>query len=123
MALSTRASTRIALVHVCELGVDELDEQRLRRCDETLAEHVARHRRDRVEITRVLRSGAPWGKLDNVASGVRRREPNRDRTPRRGTWSGHRAIGWVAERLVRTASRPVLTVPFAFAPPGRRALS
>lgn len=115
VALSTRIPTRIALVHVCELGIDELDEQRLRRCDEALAEHVAKHRRDRVEITRVLRSGTPWGKLDNVAVEV---GASLIVIGRHGGGRGpDAAIGSVAEHLVRSASRPVLTVPFAFALP------
>lgn len=103
---------RIALVHVCELGDDELDERRLLGCGEALAAVVARYRRDGVRVTGVLRSGRPWEKLDNVAVEV---GASLIVVGRHGGGRGPRAeIGSVAERLVRSASRAVLTVPCDF---------
>lgn len=112
LALSAATPARIALVHVCELGVDDLDEQCLARCGATLAEVVARYRRDGIEVTGVLRSGTPWSKLDNVAADV---GANVIVIGRHGGGRGPSVqIGSVAERLVRAASRPVLTVPCDF---------
>lgn len=107
--LACSATARITVVHVCELGVEEDDDQRLSQCAEALARLVARRRRQGVVISGVLRSGRPWEKLDNVAAEVGaavivigRRGANRGLAV---------AIGSVAERLVRSANRPVLTVP------------
>jgi nucleotide-binding universal stress UspA family protein len=113
LALSATRPARIALVHVCELGVDELDDEgRLLRSDEALAAVVARHRHSEVEVTGVLRSGTPWEKLDNVAADCGARLIV---IGRHGRGRGPSAeIGSVAERLVRSANRPVLTVPFDF---------
>ncbi len=109
LALSGARPARIALVHVCELGVDELDERRLLRCDEALAEVVARYRRAGVEVTGVLRAGKPWEKLDNVAADV---GASLIVIGRHGGGRGLSVeIGSVAARLVRSANRAVLTVP------------
>src|SRR5690348_5079179 len=68
--LAHAAGTGITLVHVCELGIDDLDEQALQSSGETLALVVSKHRHSGVEITGVLRSGRPWEKLDNLAAEV-----------------------------------------------------
>jgi nucleotide-binding universal stress UspA family protein len=112
LASSAARPARITLVHVCELDVDELDEQRLLRCDEALAEGVARCRRGAIEVTGVLRSGTPWEKLDNVAAEV---GASLIVVGRHGGGRGPSVeIGSVADRLVRSASRPVLTIPRNF---------
>jgi nucleotide-binding universal stress UspA family protein len=110
LALAARA--RVTVVHVCELGVDELDDQRLLHCHEALAELVTRQRRCGVELTGVLRSGKPWEKLDNVAVDV---GASLIVVGRHGAGRGRSVeIGSVAEHLVRSASRPVLTVACDF---------
>jgi len=105
--LAVAARTGITLVHVCELGVNDIDEQRFSRCSETLAAVVAKHRNRGVEITGVLRSGRPWEKLDNLAAEV---GASLIVIGRCGAGGASAPLGSVAEHLVRSASRPVLTV-------------
>jgi nucleotide-binding universal stress UspA family protein len=112
LELARATSARVTLVHVCELGVDGHDEQRVLRCDETLARIVTEHRRRGADLTGLLRSGKPWEKLDNVAVEVGaslivvgRRGSGRGRSVGLGTVTGH---------LLRSASRPVLTVSNEF---------
>jgi nucleotide-binding universal stress UspA family protein len=103
--------TGITLVHVCELAATDMDEQRSSRCSETLAAVVARHRNSGVEITSVLRSGRPWEKLDNLAAEV---GASLIVIGRNGAGGPSVELGSVAEHLVRSASRPVLTVTCDF---------
>ena len=103
--------TRIALVHVCELGVGTNDEPRLLRCHETLNEVIERHRGSGVELAGVLRTGTPWEKLDNVAADV---GASLIVIGRRGAGGRNVAIGSNAECLLRSGSRPVLTVASEF---------
>lgn len=111
LAAACATPTRLVLVHVCELGVHDLDEERLARCGEALNRAIARYRRDGIDVSGVLRSGAPPEKLDNVAVDF---GASLIVVGRHGGGRGPRvAIGSVAERLVRSASRPVLTVPCA----------
>lgn len=105
--LALAARTGITLVHVCELGDGDIDEQRLRRCSETLAAIVEKHGNSGVEITGVLRSGRPWEKLDNLAADV---GASLIVIGRHGARGPSAPLGSVAEHLVRSASRPVLTV-------------
>ena len=109
--LAVASRTGIMLVHVCELGVSDIDEQRLLRCGETLAAVVAKHRDSGVDITGVLRSGRPWEKLDNVAAEV---GASLIVIGRRGASGPSACLGSVAEHLVRSASRAVLTVSCEF---------
>jgi len=112
LAASAAAPARVVLVHVCDLGVDDVDDRRLLRCDEALAEVVTRYRRDGVDVTGVLRSGTPWEKLDNVAVEV---GASLIVVGRHGGGRGRSVeIGSVADRLVRSASRHVLTVACDF---------
>jgi nucleotide-binding universal stress UspA family protein len=113
--LALAANARVTLVHVCELGVDAHEEQRVLQCAETLARLVDEHRRRGADLTGVLRSGKPWEKLDNVAVEVGaslivvgRRGAGRARSSELGT---------VSDRLLRSASRPVLTVSSDFDAP------
>jgi nucleotide-binding universal stress UspA family protein len=113
LALAT--SARVTLVHVCELGVDGHDEQRALDCGETLARLVDEQRRRGVDLMGVLRSGKPWEKLDNVAVEV---GASLIVVGRRG--AGRRRsveIGTVTNHLLRSASRPVLTVSNDFDAP------
>ena len=110
LAVAVRA--RVTLVHVCELGAHDLDESRLLECGEALSDVVARYQRCGVEVKGVLRSGKPWEKLDNVAAEVGaglivigRQGAGRCRSVE---------LGSVADRLVRLANRPVLTVACNF---------
>lgn len=107
--LASSVAAGVTLVHVCELGVDGSDDQRLRQCAEVLSQAVARHRRRGVEITGVLRSGnKPWEKLDNVATEL---GASLIVVGRHGAGRGRSAeLGSVADHLVRSASRSVLTV-------------
>ncbi|MET0592451.1 MAG: universal stress protein [Polyangiaceae bacterium] len=105
--LAHAARTGITLVHVCELGIDDIDDQSLARCGETLAAIVAKHRHSGVEISGVLRSGRPWEKLDNLAAEV---GASLIVIGCHGANARRVQLGSVAEHLVRSASRPVLTV-------------
>jgi nucleotide-binding universal stress UspA family protein len=110
--LALAAAAGITLVHVCEQGEDDLDDRRLVRCDEALSLVVARHRLRGVELDGVLRSGRPWTKLDNIATEV---GASLIVIGRHGAGRGRSVeIGSVASELVRTASRPVLTVAHDF---------
>jgi nucleotide-binding universal stress UspA family protein len=105
--LATAARTGIILAHVCELGVNDIDEQRLSRCNKTLTALVAKHRTTGVEITGVVRSGRPWEKLDNLAAEI---GASLIVIGRHGAGGPSDQLGSVAEHLLRSASRPVLTV-------------
>ena len=86
--------------------------QRLLQGQEALSRVVARHRRHRVQVTGVLRSGKPWEKLDNVAAEV---GASLIVIGRHGAGRGRSVeLGSVADRLVRTANRHVLTVACDF---------
>ncbi|MCK6544350.1 universal stress protein [Myxococcota bacterium] len=101
--LARATGAGLTLVHVCEPDDDDLA-----RFDDALARALTRHRCTRVEITTVVRSGRPWSKLDNVAAEV---GASLIVVGRHGAGRGPRvALGSVAEALVRSASRPVLTV-------------
>jgi nucleotide-binding universal stress UspA family protein len=110
--LALAAGARITLVHVCEPCVDDrLDERRRRQSHARLAQVVARHRQ-RVEIAGVLRSGRAWEKLDNVAAEV---GASLIVVGRHGADLGRSvALGSVADRVVHTANRHVLTVATDF---------
>jgi nucleotide-binding universal stress UspA family protein len=110
--------TRITLVHTCELSAElgvpdrlatpALDGELVRISGEQLAEAVARRSGSGIEIAGVLRTGKPWEKINNVAAEVGAAVIVIGRT---GAGGGANAdIGSVAMRLLRTASRPVLTV-------------
>lgn len=108
--LAVAAAAPITLVHVCEPDAD--DDGRMRKCDQKLARLLAAHRDDRVELTALLRSGKPWEKLDNVAVEL---GASLIVVGRQGAGRGRGAvIGSVAQQLVRSASRPVLTVACNF---------
>jgi nucleotide-binding universal stress UspA family protein len=109
-ALASAAAAQLTVVHVCELGVDGHDEELLAHRAAALSALVSRPRRDSVPITAVLRSGRPAEKLDNVAVEVGAAVIV---IGRQGADRGlGEALGSVAARLVRCASRPVLTVPY-----------
>jgi nucleotide-binding universal stress UspA family protein len=110
VSLAIASLARVTIVHVCELGVDDLDDSRLLECGEALSEVVARHQRRGADVTGVMRSGKPWQKLDNVAAEV---GASLIVIGRNG--AGRSAeLGSVADQLVRCASRPVLTVACTF---------
>ncbi len=110
--LSVATDAPLTLVHVCEPGIDDIDDRRLAQCDETLSEAVASLRARNVEVSGVLRNGNPWTKLDNVAAEV---GASLIVIGRHGISADpQRALGSVADQLVRSASRPVLTVPCDF---------
>lgn len=106
--LALAASARVTLVHVCEPGEGDLDDRRLQQCDAALRLVLARHRHRGVELTGVLRSGKPWTKLGNVAAEV---GASLIVIGRHGAGRGRGgALGSVADHLVRSANRSVLTV-------------
>lgn len=108
LALATRLGPgRVTVVHVCEPDAEELDGQAA-----ALSALVARHRRAGLAIVGLLRRGKPWKKLDNVAAEV---GAGLIVIGRHGRGRGCRgAIGTVAEQLVRSAHRSVLTVACDF---------
>lgn len=109
--LAAAARTGITLVHVSDPGLDDIDDTAAAHANERLAALVAKHRKDGVEITAVLRSGRPWEKLDNLAVEVGASVIVIGRHGR----GGHAAeLGCVARHLVRSSSRPVLTVSCDF---------
>jgi nucleotide-binding universal stress UspA family protein len=108
LAIRLADAGAITVVHACELGVEGDDAVRLAECGEALARVLAKHGRQGVELTGVLRTGKPWEKLDNVAVEV---GASLIAIGRHGAGRGLNVrLGSVAERLVRSASRPVLTV-------------
>jgi nucleotide-binding universal stress UspA family protein len=108
LGLARDGGSRIALVHVCELGADDLDDQRLLSCEQALCRLVDERRRHGADVIGVLRTGRPWQKLDNVAVEV---GASLIVIGRHGAGRGSLvALGSVAEQLVRSASRPVLLV-------------
>lgn len=109
--LAGAARTGITLVHVCEPTVDDGDEQRALRAREILTALALQHRQSGVEITSVLRSGRAWEKLDNVAAEV---GASLIVIGRHGASGPSSELGCVAKHLVRSASRPVLTVSCEF---------
>jgi nucleotide-binding universal stress UspA family protein len=110
LAIAPRA--RVTVVHVCELGDNDLDDRHLLECGEALSAVVAKYRGCGVELAGVLRSGKPWQKLDNVAAEV---GASLIVIGRQGLGrAGSAELGSVADRLLRFASRPVLTVASNF---------
>jgi len=113
ITLANAALARVTVVHVCELDGDDPDDTLLHRCSEALTQLVASRQRLGVDVVGVLRSGKPWEKLNNVAAEV---GANLIVIGRHGAGRGtSREIGSVAERMVRTSSRPVTTVACDFA--------
>lgn len=112
LELAVAAGAHVTLVHVYEPAADDLDDEHLLRCDEALAAVLAGRDDLCVEVTGVLRSGKPWEKLDNVAAEV---GASLIVIGRHGAGRGRLVeIGSVAAQLVRSASRPVLTVACDF---------
>src|SRR5690242_17964599 len=118
IALAHLATTRITLLHVCELSAElglpeplataAVDDELIRIAGARLADAVARRARSGVELTSLLRSGKPWEKINNAAAEVGAGLIVIGRTgARRGAVA---EIGNVASLVLRTASRPVLTV-------------
>jgi len=118
LTLAALGPTRITLLHVCELSAelglpDELatpavDKELIRICGEHLAGALARRGGCGVELAGVLRSGKPWEKINNVAAEV---GASLIVIGRSGAGRGAVAdLGNVASLVLRTASRPVLTV-------------
>ncbi len=76
---------------------------------------LTKHRRRGADLTGVLRSGKPWEKLDNVAVEV---GASLIVVGRRGAGRGRSVgLGTVTDHLLRSASRPVLTVSNDFDAP------
>jgi nucleotide-binding universal stress UspA family protein len=108
LGLARASAARVVLVHVCEPGVDELDDQRLLDCERALCRLVDEQQQKGADVAGVLRTGRPWQKLDNVAVEV---GASLIVIGRHGAGRGpHGALGSVAQQLVRLASRTVLLV-------------
>src|SRR5882672_2959528 len=118
LALARPGFTRITLVHTCELSAElgvpdplatpALDSELVRISGQQLAEAVARRNGCGVEVAGVLRTGKPWEKINNVAAEV---GAGLIVIGRAGAGrSANADVGSVALRVLRTASRPVLTV-------------
>jgi nucleotide-binding universal stress UspA family protein len=117
-ALAQVHGARLVVVHVCELrvdfgspGVDAPDaEDRLAAAAEVALATAVRHCAPArgVETEVVVRRGAPWDKIHNVAIDV---GADLIVIGAKGQRRMARVFGSVAERLVRTATRPVLIIP------------
>jgi nucleotide-binding universal stress UspA family protein len=116
VALAEVHGARITLVHVCELppefGLAEVHgceaEDRIARAVEAeLEAAVEITRRRGVGIDGVVRRGTPWEKIHNLATDV---GADLIVVGARGQRGMPHVFGSVAERVVRTASRPVLVV-------------
>src|SRR4051812_12050988 len=80
ITLAQLGTTRITVLHVCELSAElglpeqlatpAVDDELIRIAGAQLAETVARRARCGVELTSLLRSGKPWEKINNVAAEV-----------------------------------------------------
>ncbi|MGE0398495.1 MAG: universal stress protein [Kofleriaceae bacterium] len=100
--LGNLSLARITLVHVC-------DDDALERCAEQLEHAIAARAHSGLSVVGVLRSGRPWEKISNVAAEV---GASVIVIGRHGAGHGPRTqLGSVAERLVQSASRPVLVIP------------
>lgn len=108
VALAAAALVPLTVVHVCEPDADDAEDGRSSRCARALSELIAKHRPSGVAIYGVLRAGAPWKKLDNVAAEVGAGLIVVGRYGLGGRPDAE--IGSVAAQLVRSANRPVLTV-------------
>jgi nucleotide-binding universal stress UspA family protein len=105
--LARLGGARITLVHVCEPTAehgfaDLSDEDVLERCRMQLAAARERGASACVEVATLLRSGTPSDKIHNAAAEVGATLIVVGREA--GT------LGHVADRVLRTASRPVLAV-------------
>jgi len=118
IGLARAGITAITLVHACamsaDLGVPEplatpaFDRELARIAGQQLADAIARRTGCGIEIAGVMRSGKPWEKINNVAAEVGAGLIVLGRT---GAGRGTAAdVGSVALRVLRSASRPVLTV-------------
>jgi nucleotide-binding universal stress UspA family protein len=117
IALAVPARARITVIHVCELSAERglpefhvtpaFDDELLWACHRSLEATVARRTGCGVEVAGVLRTGKPWEKIHNIAAEVGASLIVIGRT---GMGGESRFLGSVAERVVRTASRPVLTI-------------
>jgi nucleotide-binding universal stress UspA family protein len=103
ITLAQLGAARITLVHVCELSHGEGDEDVAERCRLALAAICAARAGCGVEIAPLLRSGRPSDKIHNVAAEVGASLI----VIGRGNDVG---LGTIAERVLRSARRPVLTV-------------
>jgi len=111
LMLALAAQAGVIVVHVCKPDDDDLDDT-LRERSEALTRLVGSHQHRGIEVMGILRSGKPWVKLNNVAAEV---GASVIVIGRYGSGRGRDLeIGSVAEHLVRSATRPVLTVPCDF---------
>jgi nucleotide-binding universal stress UspA family protein len=115
--LAVPPHSRITVIHVCELSAERglpeyhvtpaFDDELLWSCHRSLEAAVARRAGCGVELVGVLRTGKPWEKINNIAAEVGASVIVLGRS---GAGGEARFLGSVADRVVRTASRPVLTV-------------
>lgn len=109
LALARIGNTTITLVHVCEqteehgFGDPAAEEDVLDACRLRLLATCARRAYTGISITPILRSGIVADKLHNVATEVGASLIVIGRSPRG-------PLGHTADRVLRTASRPVLAV-------------
>jgi nucleotide-binding universal stress UspA family protein len=118
ITLANAGLAGITLVHVCELsaelgfdGTPGCDEELIRKCNEQLAAAVVRRARCGVEVKGLLRTGKPWEKLNNAATEVGASLIVIGRVGAADHGGGLARIGAVAKHVLRSATRPVLTVP------------
>lgn len=110
IALAKLGASRITLVHVCELtsalSGTALDEEVIAGCRARLEAELERRRGCGVELAPLMRIGRPAEKINNAAAEVGASLIVLGRS------GAERAaeLGTVTDRVVRTASRPVLII-------------
>jgi len=110
IALAKLGSSRITLVHVCELSAAitgaAIDEEVIAGCRAHLEAELVRRAGCGVELAPLMRIGRPVEKINNAAAEVGAS------LIVLGRWGADRAteLGSVTDRVLRTASRPVLIV-------------
>jgi nucleotide-binding universal stress UspA family protein len=117
LALATPGTTRITVIHVCELSAElglpespvtpAFEDELRAACRRSLDATCARRAGSGVELSAVLRLGKASEKIHNIAAEV---GAGLILVGRTGAGGEVRFLGSTAERVVRTASRPVLTV-------------
>lgn len=113
LRLANEVGANVACVHAYEdtEGTSALHDPApalSRRIEETIAACTAR--RGNVRVDAVVRRGAPWDKLTNVATELGADLIVVGADGQRGA-SSERFLGTVASRLVTTSSRTVMVVP------------
>jgi nucleotide-binding universal stress UspA family protein len=119
LELAEQLQAKITLVHAYEIPIygfpdgilvatTDLGLQMSRAAQAGLSAAIEQHKGRGIEITSVLRDGPPWEEINAVAADVQADLIVVGTHGRRGI--ARALLGSVAERILRTATRPVLVV-------------